>query len=277
MPEAGIWGGLRRRGMRKHDHDSLPLVSVITVVRNGAATLRETLHSVYIQNYENVELIVVDGASDDGTLSIIRENEDKIDLWISESDRGIYDAMNKGLDLAAGRYIHFLNADDHYSFHRSLQVAVEGFGKDRCRLIHANVLMLNEKKGYGWIRYSNVSRYYYLFKGIPQQAFFYERSLFDEFGKFDTEYNVVADLEFLLRILIKYKIHGSYVNSPAVVFLSGGVSGDLEGKRAQREKALRKYYPGWVFLLLRNKVVEKLLTRNEQKGRRRNLLEKLLT
>lgn len=272
----GIWGGLRKQGLVKHDHESLPLVSVITVVRNAAATLRETLESVFIQAYDNIELIVVDGASDDGTLDIIRENEGKIDLWVSGPDRGIYDAMNKGLGYAGGRYVHFLNADDHYCFHRSLQLVVEAFQKHRCRLIHTNVLMLNERRGYGWIRHSNVSGYYYLFKGIPQQAFFYDRSLFAEFGKFDLEYPVVADLEFLLRIIIKHKIPGRYVNCPAVVFLSGGVSGDMESKRMEREKVLRKYYPGWAFVILRNKLVEKFLTRNEWKGRRKNFVEKLL-
>jgi glycosyltransferase involved in cell wall biosynthesis len=271
-----LWGGLRQKGYQKIDREDLPLMSVITVVRNGADTIRETLESVFIQSYENIELIVVDGASDDGTLEILRENEMMIDLWISGQDEGIYDAMNKGLELASGRYIHFLNADDHYSFNGVLKIISDNFRKHNCRLINSNVLMLNPEKGFGWVRHSNVSKYYYLFKGVPQQAFFYEKTLFEDFGKFDTQFPVVADLEFLLRLIIKYGVKQRYVNMPAVVFLSGGISGDMERKKQERNSVLKKYFPGWSFIFLRNSCFERLLTRNEMRGKKKNTVEKFL-
>jgi len=260
----------------KSDHPSLPLISVITVVKNGAETLRATLESVYAQTYSNIELLVIDGGSDDGTLNILKEHDDRIDLWISEPDGGIYDAMNKALDMASGKYVHFLNADDHYTFSRVLELVMEAFQKHRPRFVHTNVLMLNDRKGFGWVRHSNVSRYYYLFKGMPQQAFFYEKSIFDDLGKFDTSYPVVADLEFLLRMTMKHGVRGRYLNTPAVVFLSGGVSGDMKRKKQQREEVLRKYFPGWALIFLRNKLFERLLTRNELRGKKKSMLEKVL-
>ena len=92
-----------------------PKISVITVVRNGAATVEDTLRSVAAQDYPRVEHVVIDGASTDGTLDIVRRHRDKIAAFRSEPDRGMYDAMNKGLALATGEIVGFLNADDVYA------------------------------------------------------------------------------------------------------------------------------------------------------------------
>src|ERR1700742_4639960 len=107
-------GGLRLKGIKKQSEIDNPLVSVVTVVYNGAKHLEQTINSVLNQSHKNVEYIIIDGGSTDGTLDIIKRYEDKIDYWQSERDGGIYFAMNKGVSLAKGELIGILNADDFY-------------------------------------------------------------------------------------------------------------------------------------------------------------------
>jgi glycosyltransferase involved in cell wall biosynthesis len=271
------WGGIRKMGYGKKDRHEFPLISVITVVKNSAGSIRETIESVIHQTYPNIEFLVIDGGSDDGTLEIIRQYNDKIDLWISGSDNGIYDAMNKALDLAQGRHVHFLNADDHYLHSRAIEIVMGTFINGSPRWVHANILMLDKRKGRGWIRYSNVSKYYYLFKGMPQQAFFFEKKLYDDYGYFDPGLRVVGDLDFLLRIMLKHHIPGRYLNMPAVVFDKGGISGNMEGKKAEREEVLRKYFPRWTFWLIKNRLFAWLLTNNETHSRKKSFFEKCLS
>ena len=92
--------------------NNYPLISIITVVLNNSSHLQKTLNSIFNQKYQNYELIVIDGKSTDGTVDIIKKNKKKIDKWISEKDKGIYDAFNKGMNLAKGDYIGFVNSDD---------------------------------------------------------------------------------------------------------------------------------------------------------------------
>ena len=122
-PERKREGGLRTKGYFKRSYDEasalsdnspLPLVTIITVVFNGEKYLQQTIQSVINQTYDNVEYVVIDGGSTDGTVDIIRKYEDKIDYWVSEPDQGIYDAMNKGIQLAGGEIVGLINSDDCY-------------------------------------------------------------------------------------------------------------------------------------------------------------------
>ncbi len=107
-------GGLRTKGYSKNSYEDKPLISIITVVFNGKKYLEETIQSVIKQTYDNIEYIIIDGDSTDETLDIIKKYEDKVDYWMSEKDSGIYDAMNKGIDLATGEWINFMNVGDRF-------------------------------------------------------------------------------------------------------------------------------------------------------------------
>lgn len=136
-------GGLRTKGYFKKSETDKPLITVVTVVFNGEAYLEETILSVINQTYDNVECIVIDGASTDGTVDIIRKYEHAIDYWVSESDKGIYSAMNKGISLACGDYIGLINADDYYLIN-SVELVVDFFSKDEPDLLYGNKLALHE-------------------------------------------------------------------------------------------------------------------------------------
>lgn len=113
-PGLKLEGGLRTLGFGKENSELHPVISVITVVFNGEKELEETIQSVLCQTYKNVEYIIVDGGSTDNSLEIIKKYESKLDYWISQKDQGIYDAMNKGIELASGTWINFMNCGDRF-------------------------------------------------------------------------------------------------------------------------------------------------------------------
>ena len=128
MKQKKIIGGKRRKGNFKNNKKNEPLISVITVVLNNQKYLTKSINSVLKQSYKNFELIIIDGGSTDGTLEILRQNNNKIDFWISEKDKGLYDAMNKGIRLSRGSIISILNSDDFY-YQNALKIAVNYFKK----------------------------------------------------------------------------------------------------------------------------------------------------
>ena len=127
QPRKATTGGLRTRNIYKHSLPGKPLISVITVVFNGAETLRDTIESVIKQSYGNIEYIIVDGGSRDATVDILRQYDHVIDYWISEKDSGIYDAMNKAISLCSGEYVGMLNSDDMFSGESVVQNIADRF------------------------------------------------------------------------------------------------------------------------------------------------------
>lgn len=136
-----------------------PLISVITVVYNAAQTLEPTMLSVINQTYKNVEYIIIDGGSTDGTVDIIKKYEDKIAYWVSESDKGIYDAMNKGIDRATGEWINFMNAGDSFATQDVLCTVFERGHYNDIDIIYGNVYLIGQKK-VGKIGNLNRIKYY---------------------------------------------------------------------------------------------------------------------
>ena len=268
-------GGLRTQGYFKQSSEDKPLVTVITVVFNNAATIEETIRSVLFQTYDNVEYIIIDGGSDDGTLEIIKTYDDLIDYWISEPDKGIYNAMNKGISLASGRYINFLNADDHY-LHSDVLIKIIGSFRDTgSHIIIGNALMLDRRSGAGHIRHCNVNSYYYLFKGMPQQVFFYDAGLFKA-GRFDESFVIAADLDFYLSRLKDETIRITHVNWPIIVFTTGATSSNSELLAKERDIIIKNHYSWLERLLFQNKFFKSLLVNNNLLADRPGIIDRII-
>jgi glycosyltransferase involved in cell wall biosynthesis len=133
-----LQGGLRIKGIYKQSDENQPLITIITVVLNGAATIRKTIESVITQTYPNLELIVIDGGSQDQTIEIIQSLDSKIDYWISEKDLGIYDAMNKGINLARGKWLNFMNSGDIFFSNHVVKKLFSGRDFGSTLIIHGN-------------------------------------------------------------------------------------------------------------------------------------------
>ncbi|HXV21051.1 MAG TPA: glycosyltransferase family 2 protein [Desulfuromonadales bacterium] len=191
-------GGLRTTGAApRQSEPGAPLVSIVTVVFNGAEHIEQAITSVLGQSYRNFEYIVVDGGSTDGTLDIIRRYEDRIDFWVSEADSGIYNAMNKGLRLAQGELIGLLNADDFYE-PDALEKTVAAYLEKRTEgIYYGNNYVLQEDLS---LKYRNhASLRYWLGMSICHQAMFVHRDVYRELGGYREDFRFAADYDFLLR------------------------------------------------------------------------------
>jgi len=198
-----------------------PLISVITVSYNSAKTIARTLDSLKNQTCRDFESIVVDGGSTDGTQSIIKSFGNKVDQFSSEPDKGIYDAMNKGLDLASGTYVAFLNSDDYYP-PNTIQLISEQKGDPD--IYYGNMIKARELNGrvYRRTEKPDLSRMKDTMS-IFHPSVFVKRDLFDSLGKFSLQYSLAADYHWLLRAYLK-SANFKYVDEVLSVFTIGGVS-----------------------------------------------------
>lgn len=228
-----------------------PKVSVITVVYNNAATVKDTLLSVASQIYPRVEHVIVDGASTDGTLDIVRQCVRKNAIIRSEPDRGMYDAMNKGLGLASGEIVGFLNADDIYADPHVLASIVDSIEKKNVDAAYGDLIYVNRTNLGKVVRYWK-SRDFQggLFeKGwMPAHPTFYtKKSVYEKYGGYDLSYRRQSDFELTLRFLEVHKIKSVYIPKVLVRMRSGGASrglmhileGNLEAYRACRRHGLK--------------------------------------
>lgn len=183
-------------------------VSVITVCYNSAKTIRDTIESVKAQSYLNIEFIIVDGESTDNTLDIISEYKDFISLVISEKDKGIYDAMNKGIRASTGDIVGILNSDDFYSNSESIQNIVSSFLNHKdIDGVYGDLLFVKEKNINKYSRlYSskNFSKKFIRFGFmLPHPTYYIKRNKYEEYGFYKLDYRVSADFELITRHITK--------------------------------------------------------------------------
>lgn len=223
-------------------------ISVVTVCYNSESVIEKTVHSVVNQTFDDFEYLIIDGASSDRTLEIAekyRQKTDKIKIF-SEKDKGIYDAMNKGIAHASGDYIVFLNADDVFLHENVLKLAAEKMndGKD---LYYGDLIFLEKATGKLNNRRQNNVNYVYLCGGMLfHPAIFASKKLFEEIGNFDIQYRIAADYDWILRALVKRKSSCRYLNLPITVFADGeGASSNPKNKELNKNERLsvqKKYF-----------------------------------
>lgn len=203
-------------------------VSIVTVVFNGSKTIKDCIESVLGQQYPDIEYIVVDGASNDGTVEIVKNYGSKIAVFISEPDQGIYDAMNKGIKLATGDLIGILNADDFYKDNKVIGRVVSAIAENQsdglyADLIYVNAQNLSQVKRY-W-RSGLVNKKSFLWGWMPPHpTFFLKRASYQKFGGFRLDLGSAADYELMLRMIHKNGLKMAYLPTITTVMRTGGVS-----------------------------------------------------
>lgn len=226
--DPSIEGGLRTRRMLKQDRADKPLVSVITVVFNGAATLEYTIQSVIGQSYDNIEYIVIDGGSTDGTADILRKYDDHIDCWVSERDAGIYDAMNKGIALAKGKYVGMLNADDYFADTSALEKIVRRLEESNVDAVFSCLDIVAPDDSNRVLRKYRISSFssFMLRIGVmpPHPTFYCKKSCYEKAGQYRTDYRIAADFEMMVRLLLRYRLTWSFIDDTTVKMRAGGLS-----------------------------------------------------
>lgn len=234
-------GGLRIRDIRKQSRPDKPLISIITVVFNGAATLEDTIRSVLQQTYDNIEYIIIDGMSRDNTLDIIRKYDQRVDYWLSERDEGIYDAMNKGVAIASGEVVGFLNADDFYADNSVLEQVANVFQNGAIEACYADLVYVSQD-GHRVLRYWKSKAFT---KGLfalgwcpAHPTFYVRRAVVERYGNFDKSFKFAADAELLMRYLERGEIRTTYIPQVWVRMRVGGQTNQSWKNIVQQNKEI---------------------------------------
>ena len=203
-------------------------VSILTVVYNRADVIRDTIESVLSQTYKNIEYIIIDGASTDSTMDVVNEYKDKISKIISEPDRGLYDAINKGIKEATGDVIGLIHSDDFYLDNLVIQRVVDTFKKENKHMLFADLLYIKGDNKDKVLRYYSaknftVKKLKYGFMP-PHPTLFVKKEVYEKYGLYKIDYKIAADYEMFVRLLLVNKLSFSYIHLPIVKMRVGGVS-----------------------------------------------------
>ena len=203
-------------------------ISVITVVLNRQDTIGDTLRSVTSQTYGDVEHILIDGGSTDGTMDVLNANEHQIDVLLSESDRGIYDALNKGITLATGDVVGFLHGDDVFADPGVLSRIAEVFADEAVGAVYGDLDYVRAEDMVTVIRHWSAGHYSKskLTWGwmVPHPTFYVRRSLYVQLGTFDLRYHIAADYDSMLRFFGYGEVQAAYIPKVLVKMRLGGTS-----------------------------------------------------
>lgn len=220
-------------------------VSIITATYNSAETIRDTIESVFLQNYKNIEYIIIDGGSKDNTLDIVYEYKDKIAKVISEPDKGIYDAMNKGIRLATGDIVGILNSDDFYTSEDVISKIVSEFNNNQTvDAVYGDIHFVTPDDLDTCVRYYSSKVFHpnlLRFGFMPAHPSFYvKRECYVKYGGYSLDYKISADFDLLVRFIYKHNITCKYVPKDFVTMRQGGVStAGIKSKITLNEENIR--------------------------------------
>ena len=203
-------------------------ISIITVVWNNKETIQDAVNSVLNQTYKNIEYIIIDGASTDGTIEIIQSYGDKISKFISEPDGGLYDAMNKGIELSNGDIVGMLNSDDFYIDEFVIENVIKEFEAKDVDSVYADLVYVNPGNLDKVVRFYDSSYFSpgkFAYGWMPAHpTFFVKKEIYERYGVFRTDLKIGADFDILVRFLYIYNISFSYMREVLVKMRTGGVS-----------------------------------------------------
>lgn len=218
-------------------------VTIITVTHNSAKYLADCIRSVQVQNYKNIEHIIIDGKSTDGTIGIIKRYEAGIAKWVSETDRGMYDAINKGLKMATGEVVGILNSDDVLDNDHVIFNIVKTFVETKTDAVYGDLNYVSQDNTMKVLRTWKgmaYNRNRFLYGWMPAHPTFYIRhSLIEKYGGYESHYFSAADYEFMARYLFSHRIKACYLPKLIVRMRVGGAS-NINFK--QRLRANRRDY-----------------------------------
>jgi glycosyltransferase involved in cell wall biosynthesis len=236
-------------------------VSIITVCYNSEKTIEKTIKSVLSQNYKNYEYIIIDGGSTDNTIKIIDKYKKKIDIFKSEKDRGIYDAINKGIKYSTGSVISILHSDDVFYDKLTINKVISNFKSNQkidC-LIGNTVIVKNDSKKKLRNYKANFFKNWMLYFGFspPHPSTFFKQKIYQKYGLYNDKYKIAGDFEFFVRIFLKKKILFKIVNKNFILMKSGGRSSvSLKSNFISSNEIVKSFkdnnlYTNWLLVILR--------------------------
>lgn len=218
-------------------------ISIITISYNNVIGLEKTIQSVINQSFQDFEYVVIDGGSNDGSKEILEKYSDKISYWVSEPDKGIYNAMNKGITAAQGEYLIFINSGDHFFDEQSLSTGAKYLGRED--IIYSDLKVVDNVQSDKFTYPSSLSFSYFYESSLPHPATFIKKSAFERCGLYDENLKIVSDWKWFMNAICIFNCSYAHIPETISTFYFDGISSQdiyLEKINAERSAVLTSQY-----------------------------------
>ena len=254
-------------------------VSVICACYNAQNTIEDSILSVINQTYNNIEYIIIDGASADKTLEITEKYKDQISYFSSEPDTGIFNAMNKGIKASTGDILYFLNSNDYLFDEKVIEDVVKFFNKNSSDIVFGNMSFIENNGDEKERRiYTDVDKLFFINECVCHQGIFYKRSVFDLCGLYDENFKLAADYDLNVKAVIKFNLKTKHLNRVIARFTLGGQSNSEDESlkklaEGEKQKILDFYYTPYYLNV--NKILNKTFRSIARNPKLRNIAGKI--